>query len=323
MIRYQYPILRYNLLTCCKRNTYRVGPLKVFISYSRSDLDTVKRFAQEFYKRRIPFWIDIENIPGGAAWREKIHTALKDCDVMVLFVSPKSMMSRQVAAEWQNFDTKNKPIIPVLIEPTEDMNYGIEHLHYIDCVQQPHEDALNDLLRALLSHRNGQQPSYPDAPPPPDFNLNGKNTLKLIPFDQRELLSSVTKQTGRLDPSVVDRYQRSRSEDVLMRLINAKQTDQDLSVRLMPDNIYVAGRTDGNFQPHIDLSKFKAVLFGVSREHAQFNIRDRRLYITDLKSTNGTKINGRPIPPERQYLLQDSDMIQLGGLSLIISFETE
>ncbi|QPC82599.1 TIR domain-containing protein [Phototrophicus methaneseepsis] len=299
--------------------------MKVFISYSRSDAATVKDFVRDFQRIGIPIWLDVLDIPSGMHWSEKVQEGLDDCQVMVLFVSPKSMQSRQVAAEWQYFYSKNKPIIPVIIKPTENMNYRIYPLQNIDCVNQSYEEALTALLRDLRRYARGQAQmlTYPDAPPPPDFHLQDKRTLKLLPYNKHDVLSSQTKQTGRLDPSVVDNYRKVQSSSVLLSLTNASFTQQRLSVRLMPDNTYTIGRTEGDFQPHIDMTHFKATQFGVSREHAQFNILNHRLYIADLKSLNGTKINGRPIPPGPPYLLHDGDAIRLGGLELIVGFEFE
>lgn len=51
----------------------------------------------------------------------------------------------------------------------------------------------------------------------------------------------------------------------------------------------------------------------VSREHAVLFFYDNRFYIRDLKSTNGTLVNGRRI---EQIALNYKDLIQLGKCSL-------
>jgi hypothetical protein len=48
----------------------------------------------------------------------------------------------------------------------------------------------------------------------------------------------------------------------------------------------------------------------VSREHARVEARDGRYFISDLGSTNGTTVNGRPIAAARA--LTDGDVIMLG-----------
>lgn len=51
----------------------------------------------------------------------------------------------------------------------------------------------------------------------------------------------------------------------------------------------------------------------VSREHAVLFFYDNRFYIRDLKSTNGTLVNGKRI---EQVALNYKDLIQLGKCSL-------
>ncbi len=52
----------------------------------------------------------------------------------------------------------------------------------------------------------------------------------------------------------------------------------------------------------------------VSRHHAQLRYRQRRFWITDLGSTNGTFVNGARI---NETALRDGDRISLGGLEMI------
>ncbi|ACL24534.1 FhaA domain-containing protein [Chloroflexus aggregans] len=52
----------------------------------------------------------------------------------------------------------------------------------------------------------------------------------------------------------------------------------------------------------------------VSRKHAQLRYRQRRFWLTDLGSTNGTFVNGERIA---ERALRDGDVISLGGLELI------
>jgi hypothetical protein len=51
----------------------------------------------------------------------------------------------------------------------------------------------------------------------------------------------------------------------------------------------------------------------VSRHHAQLRYRQRRFWVTDLGSTNGTFVNGERVS---ETALRDGDLISLGGLEL-------
>src|SRR3712207_2671003 len=50
----------------------------------------------------------------------------------------------------------------------------------------------------------------------------------------------------------------------------------------------------------------------VSRQHALLLCDADGLRLIDLESTNGTLLNGVPLPPEQPQRLNDGDLIQLG-----------
>jgi hypothetical protein len=51
----------------------------------------------------------------------------------------------------------------------------------------------------------------------------------------------------------------------------------------------------------------------ISRKHLKIFKIGKRFFIEDLKSTNGTLINGEPIASGESYEVNDSDSIQIGG----------
>jgi hypothetical protein len=55
---------------------------------------------------------------------------------------------------------------------------------------------------------------------------------------------------------------------------------------------------------------------GVSRRHAMLRPSLHKLFILDLRSTNGTHINGLPLGVGWAYALQDNDLITLAQLHL-------
>jgi pSer/pThr/pTyr-binding forkhead associated (FHA) protein len=54
----------------------------------------------------------------------------------------------------------------------------------------------------------------------------------------------------------------------------------------------------------------------ISSKHALITLVEGRYYITDLKSTNGTKLNGNPIDPQKAYGLLHNDSITIGATKL-------
>ncbi len=80
------------------------------------------------------------------------------------------------------------------------------------------------------------------------------------------------------------------------------------------------GDTSGGFAPEVDLTSFDAFTKGVSRKHALITVKDQRLMIRDLNSTNGTRLNNVLCKPGEEYRLRHGNDIMLGTLRLQVSF---
>jgi pSer/pThr/pTyr-binding forkhead associated (FHA) protein len=81
----------------------------------------------------------------------------------------------------------------------------------------------------------------------------------------------------------------------------------------------VIGRADPSrgVVPAVDLSADDAV----SRRHARITGRGGAYFLTDLGSTNGTKLNNRWLEPNRETRLNAGDRIELGALTTITLLE--
>jgi hypothetical protein len=67
--------------------------------------------------------------------------------------------------------------------------------------------------------------------------------------------------------------------------------------------------------PDIDLTAYNAYEQGVSRLHAALRLDAQgRLSITDMGSSNGTRVNGIKILPNTPHPLQHGDIVALGKL---------
>ncbi len=67
--------------------------------------------------------------------------------------------------------------------------------------------------------------------------------------------------------------------------------------------------------PDVDLTPYQAYEQGVSRLHASIRIDDKgHVTITDMGSSNGTRVNGIKILPNTPHPLQHGDMVALGKL---------
>ncbi len=68
--------------------------------------------------------------------------------------------------------------------------------------------------------------------------------------------------------------------------------------------------------PDIDLTPFEAYSQGVSRLHATIKINNDKVSISDLGSSNGTRINQTKLSPNKEYKLNHGDVISLGKFKI-------
>lgn len=86
----------------------------------------------------------------------------------------------------------------------------------------------------------------------------------------------------------------------------------------------VIGRSDGGtMTPDIDLAPHHGSDLGVSRLHValQYNGRNNILSISDMKSANGTFVNGQKLYPQEVRVLRHGDELRLGKMVLRVYFE--
>jgi hypothetical protein len=79
----------------------------------------------------------------------------------------------------------------------------------------------------------------------------------------------------------------------------------------------VVGRYDhdmGGLQPDVDLANMQAA-DTVSRVHAALEYSDGSYMLTDLNSTNATRINGKRLEPDKPTPINDGDALQFGKIT--------
>lgn len=117
-----------------------------------------------------------------------------------------------------------------------------------------------------------------------------------------------------------------------------KDFEEGFSLKLIHESTYTIfplshavtiGRTlqaeDGNdpLVPHITLNVPDANHHGVSRKHVKITRESNRVWLTDLGSVNGTRLNGYPVTPGQKRLLRDGDELLLGNLQVQVVFLRE
>jgi hypothetical protein len=122
-------------------------------------------------------------------------------------------------------------------------------------------------------------------------------------------------------PIVLDTHPGAPVSSPLRVVLTVRDGSERPKVISMPlREQLVLGRVDASSDSHpdIDLSAFSASENGVSRHHARLIHDDSSLQLEDLRSTNGTRINGFQITPQRLYRLRNGDELELGHLRMTI-----
>lgn len=80
------------------------------------------------------------------------------------------------------------------------------------------------------------------------------------------------------------------------------------------------GRVDpsADVNPELDLTPYHGAALGVSRFHAVITRVKNTYQIKDMGSTNGTRINGKKLPPYTLTPITSGDQIRLGHLVIVV-----
>lgn len=119
----------------------------------------------------------------------------------------------------------------------------------------------------------------------------------------------------------------SPSNSIPTRKVIQKQKDPNISLHLVESGkvIHLSDKKDftlgravegQSILPDVDLSAYDAFSLGVSRMHVSLRIFNGDVYVMDLGSSNGTKINGQKIVSHVEYSISHGDLVTLGRLKV-------
>lgn len=99
--------------------------------------------------------------------------------------------------------------------------------------------------------------------------------------------------------------------------------DEDKPILVQIRHEVILGRLSeaSDTTTYINLSPYGADDQGVSRQHARLLREGNAVYLMDLDSTNGTRLNGEPLPGSVEKRLRDGDEITLGRLKVYVFFK--
>ena len=125
---------------------------KIFISYSRKDIDFAKHLTGELQKSDLDFWIDWEGIPPTVDWWREIEKGIEEADIFIFLISPDSVKSKVCGQEIDTAVKNGKRIVPIVVREIEweDTPPQLGHLNYIFFSRDDNFDtAIRKLLTAI------------------------------------------------------------------------------------------------------------------------------------------------------------------------------
>jgi TIR domain/WD domain, G-beta repeat len=112
---------------------------KVFISYSRDDIDFADQLVAALEGTGFDPLIDRHSIPGGEDWKVQLRHMIVEADSIVFVLSPRSATSKLCEWEVEEADQLNKRLIPIVCAPLGSVSVPprLANLNYIYFYAEP------------------------------------------------------------------------------------------------------------------------------------------------------------------------------------------
>ena len=91
---------------------------RIFVSYSRTDARKVHELVRLLRTTGAPVFLDVDSIPPGSRWREKISEAINVAEAVLVFWSQTASESPEVTAEYEMAIALDRDVIPVALDDT-------------------------------------------------------------------------------------------------------------------------------------------------------------------------------------------------------------
>jgi hypothetical protein len=125
-----------------------------FISYAREDVVTAGRLREGLEARGKAVWVDTDEIPFSASWREKARAGIEAAKATIFVLTSHWLQSDACAWELEQALAANKKLVPVAVPPAVDggsLPDGLADLNWIELGDggAPDAQALDALAETL------------------------------------------------------------------------------------------------------------------------------------------------------------------------------
>lgn len=303
-----------------RRELAALSGTDIFISYSRSDRTVARHLAQRFEAENFTVWWDAA-LHSGETFDEVIERNLRAARAVVVLWSPRSVASRWVRAEATLADRLGK-LAPVVIEECE-RPIIFQLTHTTDLTEWNGDDEdpvwrrLIDDLRRNVGRAAENDPAaegrsvrrfdpaaassrraVPETPEPAPMAA-----AQLVAERRPPAAPAPSEATTRHELLASDPLEPHVSTFHLLELSGSRGRESRYVVstaglkigRTAPSDVILADPT-------------------VSRAHCLVELADDRLRVIDLRSTNGTFVDGRKV--EGMAFLEVGSVLKVGKIEL-------
>ena len=121
---------------------------KIFISYSRKDIDFVRKLAGDLEKAGYDVWWDITDLRGGDDWVRQIPEAIRLSQFFLVVLTPDSVESEWVRKEYTQALSLRKKIIPIMLVAGT-VPFALNTINFINFAGGEYADNYKKLLEAM------------------------------------------------------------------------------------------------------------------------------------------------------------------------------
>jgi hypothetical protein len=121
---------------------------QIFISYSRKDINFVRKLAGDLEKAGYDVWWDLTDLRGGDDWVRVIPAAIESSAFFLVVLSPHAVASDWVRKEYTQALSLRKKVIPLMLARTR-VPFSLNTINYVDFTGDDYAASLNSLLTAL------------------------------------------------------------------------------------------------------------------------------------------------------------------------------
>ena len=171
--------------------------LSLFVSYSRSEHESVEQLVADIRLLGFTVWKDTE-LPGGKAWWDQVLFKVRESDAFVFAAGPVSLTSKACEAELDYAQRLGKPIVRFDIGASEAAANDERFARVVSARHVPgHKTSVAALAQALQSLSRVELPELlpysPDVPATYLFDLQKelKSKDELTPEAQRKLFDQI------------------------------------------------------------------------------------------------------------------------------------